>query len=107
MITLGLLGEAKRKEYGERLINAIQRFLKKNDISLEYVRSKRPVKRAKVDSKEDCKPAASKKNSNEVIMIDDDDDEDEFDTGIDFAAIEMPDAPSASDSAKKSHYFGK
>lgn len=108
LITLGVLGEAKRKEYGERLIQAIQRFLGMKNISVEHIRSKRPVKRAKLGSTETSKPSAPKKQNNEVIMIDDQDDEfDEFDTGIDFDAIEIPDASSASKPAKKSHYFGK
>ena len=106
LITLGVLGEAKRKEYGDRLIKAILRFMKMHDIPVEYVLSKRPAKRAKLESKEDDKPAASKNEAKEVIMIDVDDGEDEFDefdTGIDFNAIEIPDA----DPAKKSLYFGK
>lgn len=108
MVTLGVLGEAKRKEYGERLIQKILRFLAMKDISVEYVRSKRPVKRAKVATKESSIPSAAKKQSKEVITIDDQDDEfDEFDTGIDFTAIEIPDASSTSIPAKKSHYFGK
>ena len=109
LITLGVLGEAKRKEYGERLIQAIKRFLAMKEISLEHIKSKRPVKRAKLGIQENSKPSASKKQSNEVIMIDDPDDEfDEFDTGIDFTAIDIPDASSTSIlPAKKSHYFGK
>lgn len=77
------------------------------NISVEHIRSKRPVKRAKLGSTETSKPSAPKKQNNEVITIDDQDDEfDEFDTGIDFDAIEIPDASSASN-FKKSHYFGK
>merc|ERR1711935_346728 len=103
------MGEAKMKEYGGRLATLIQRFLKKHAISVEYVRSKRPAKRAKLGAKEsDHKPQASEKTGKEIIMIDDQDDEfDEFDTGIDFSAIQMPESSSTSGSAKKSQYFGR
>ena len=108
LVTLGVLGEAKRKEYGPRLIRAIQRFLAKKEIPVEFVRSKRPVKRPKLEGKEINNPAAATNQSKEVITIDDQDDEfDEFDTGIDFDAIEIPDVSTASSVAEKSHYFRK
>jgi hypothetical protein len=119
---LGVLGEAKMKEYGQRLLRIVIACLE-NELGLDvdFVKRKRPVKRAKVPAKDTSGvPAgAQKRTSPDIIMIDDDGDEvnicgniygdddvDEFDTGIDFSAIKIPSHSAVSSAKNKSRHFG-
>lgn len=106
---LGVLGEAKLKEYGERLVKIVLRCLE-NELGLDvdFVKSKRPVKRAKVAARQGSgvTVVSKKKEGPDVIMIDDNDEFDEFDTGIDFTAIEIPARIAGSSTKIKSRHFG-
>jgi hypothetical protein len=110
----GVLGDQKLKEYGERLVKQIKKFVEDNQ--LEDFLSKRPLKRAKIVSekhgpsstssgpkkKQESSTAKSKTNTTIVIELDDDDD-DEFAADIDFSAIDLPSGSSSSKA--KSPYF--
>eukprot|EP00980_Cylindrotheca_fusiformis_P018945 scaffold6331_cov195-Cylindrotheca_fusiformis.AAC.9 len=105
---LGVLGEAKMKEYGERLVKIVLSCLE-NELGLDkdYVKSKRPVKRPKTAERVPAAPTTATTNSSpDVIMIDDNDEFDEFDTGIDFNAIEIPSGVAESNVPNKSPHFG-
>jgi superfamily II DNA helicase RecQ len=80
---LGVVGENIIKEYGERIVRAVQSFVTQQGLE-EYI-NRRPTKRAKVVSEE----------SNDLV-------DDEFDDArIDFASIQLPE-PTVIDAAKKS-----
>jgi ribonuclease D len=102
---VGVLGENVVKEYGERLVKNIKAFVELENLQ-KYI-DRRPPKRPRRDESTELhsatakKPVASKAPPGSVVI--DVDDEDEFDVGIDFNAIEIP---NTNDSAKKSHYFG-
>ena len=91
---LGVLGDKKVEEYGARLVRSVQKFVEGNSLQ-EYI-SKRPLKRAKHtdgNGKPSAAAAVPKPQSNRSIaqeIIDIDDEEDEFDSGIDYSAIELP-----------------
>lgn len=91
---LGVLGENIVKEYGPRLIKALTAFVSKNNF--EDLISSRPTKRLKIDSTTDPNAASR-------------DGEDEFDAGIDFAAIDLTSTSGSSKPAvktvRKSPYF--
>jgi hypothetical protein len=97
LTALGVLGENKVAEYGDRIIDAVCRFVASKNLQ-EFVDQRRPLKRPKTadSASSDSKPSAI------VIEIDDDD---EFDVPeIDFSAISIPGEVS-SKSAGKSPYF--
>lgn len=96
---MGVMGEEKMKEYGGRLVRVIKQFVEANGLE-EYV-ANRPGKRTRDDASCPTKASAvvvpstssacragNAKARKAVIEIDDDDDE--FETDIDFAAIEIP-----------------
>ena len=76
------LGENIIKEYGERIVKVVRNFVASND--LESYLSRRPAKRAKIAEPKNLPPL----EKNRIQIQDDDDSEDEFDTGIDFSAID-------------------
>ncbi len=97
-----MLPEKFQKEYGDRLLKNINHYIQQE--KLQKCIEDRQAKKRKTDN-------AS--NDNNVIVVDD-----EFDDGIDYAAIELPATqnsgePSASSSStsklksKKSSYFPK
>jgi ribonuclease D len=102
---VGVLGENVVKEYGERLVKNIKAFVELENLQ-KYI-DRRPPKRPKTDESTELhsvtskKPTTSKAPARSAVI--DVDGEDEFDAGIDFNAIEIPDTK---DSARKSHYFG-
>ena len=107
LMAIGVLGENVVKEYGERLVKNIKAFVELEHLQ-KYI-DRRPPKRPRTadstssNSSDAKKPAAAghKSSANSVINVDDDDD-DEFDVGIDFSAIEIPEPKEAT---LKSPYF--
>jgi hypothetical protein len=108
----GVLGDQKLKEYGERLVKQIKKFVEDNQ--LEDFLSKRPLKRAKIVSEQHGPSSTSsgpkkkhsstaKKTSSTIVIELDDDDDDEFAADIDFSAIDLPSGSSSSKA--KSPYF--
>jgi len=98
---IGTLGENIIKDYGDRLVRNIKAFIEQESLG-ECIKNRRPPKRPKVDTG----PAATNKSNSLVDLMDEDD---EFDAGIDFSAIKMPDAKPAAKGTgkpkKKSPYF--
>jgi len=90
---LGILGENVEKEYGERLVKNIKSFINQED--LQHYLDKREPKRVK-------KSATVKDQPEKETIIDA---EDEFDTEIDFNAIEIPSKSFAKSEKIKSSYF--
>uniref|UniRef100_A0A7S2YF56 DNA 3'-5' helicase n=1 Tax=Entomoneis paludosa TaxID=265537 RepID=A0A7S2YF56_9STRA len=80
---VGALGDAIVEEYGERIVKVVKTFVETNGLQ-EYIKE-RPAKRAKTDDSSKAKGGKKKP----VIQIDEDD---EFDNGIDFGVIEIPDS---------------
>ena len=78
---LGVLGENIIKEYGERLLRAINNFVEKENLS-ELVAQKPPSKKVKVTNVAKLNPLPKQNVRNESF--------DEFDTDVDFGAIDMP-----------------
>ena len=110
LAAMGVLGENKLEEYGDRLIRQITAFVKKENLT-EYVKSRPNSKRAKqadgtaaekkiLEEKQPAKTGSHVKK--EIIEIDDEDDDEFDDCDIDFAAIELPKVPSTQ---SKSSYF--
>jgi superfamily II DNA helicase RecQ len=94
---MSVVGENVIKEYGDQLVRAVNRFIEENNLE-SYV-AQRPPKRLKTG------PSSSEKAGKET-------NDDEFDSGIDFSAIEIPgetiDAAPSGDSqsvARKSRFF--
>lgn len=89
---LGVLGENVVNEYGERLVKNINSFIATEGLQ-QYI-DKRPAKRIKPSDSKDKKPNGSvaiTRNAATVSMFhNSSDDFDEFDTGIDFGAISLP-----------------
>jgi superfamily II DNA helicase RecQ len=103
---LGVLGVAKLKEYGERLVKiVIACLVNELGLDVDFVQRQRPVKRAKVPAKDTSGVPAGAQN---IITIDDDeyDEFDEFGSGIDFSAIVIPSHSAASSAKNKSRHFG-
>jgi hypothetical protein len=86
--SIGVLGENIIKEYGERLVKVVSSFVEQKGLG-DCV-SRRPCKRLKVDSTAGISATSSVAKSATVIELSDDP-EDEFDSGIDFTAIKLPD----------------
>lgn len=84
------LGENIIKEYGPRLVLVVEKFVEQKDLG-RYVNHRRPSKRLRTGSSP-ARPAKPNAKNGEIIEISDDPEEDEFDNGIDFAAIELPGA---------------
>jgi hypothetical protein len=107
----GVLGDQKLKEYGERLVKQIKKFVEDNQ--LEDYLSNRPLKRAKIVSEKHGpsstsstpkkKQESSTAKSKTIVIELDDDDDDEFAADIDFSAIDLPSGSSSSKA--KSPYF--
>ena len=79
---LGVLGENIIKEYGERLLRAIYNFVEKEEL-VELVSQKQPAKKVKVvasGAKLNTRPKAN-------VHVES---FDEFDTDVDFSAIDIP-----------------
>ena len=107
---LSVLGENVVKEYGDRLIKNINSFVTQNNLQ-KYTSNKR----CKVDTGEEQKApqssslaisnSAATKNNTSMITDSDDD----FDMGIDFSSIEIPDGPipAPKSTSNKSSYFQK
>jgi bloom syndrome protein len=92
---MSIVGENIIKEYGEQLVRAVNRFIDENN--LESFIAQRPAKRLKMG------PSSADKAGKET-------NDDEFDSGIDFSAIEIPGestkpAPSGDSAALKSRFF--
>ena len=86
----GLMGEQKIKEYGPRLVKAVNNYIQNHNLQ-EYI-SKRPLKRPKSsDSASTTGPvskAGKAPGSRAPIILDDDD---EFGgTDIDFNELDIP-----------------
>jgi bloom syndrome protein len=77
---IGGLGENIVKEYGDRVVKVVNTFVSNND--LESYLTKRPAKRTKTGNGPDHKSAAA----HLPVALED---EDEFDTGIDYSAIDI------------------
>jgi len=75
---MGIIGENIIKAYGDRIVKMVSAFIQAHNLE-EYITKARPNKRLKVDTN----PRQSLGGGDEV---------DEFDTGIDFSAIEIPDS---------------
>ncbi len=102
---LAVLGENVVKEYGDRLIRNINAFVDQNNLQ-KYKKNKRP--RVENGEKTDqLLPTVTKvtfppKSATTSSNMNTDDD---FDDGIDFSSIEIPDSRTNA-SAKHSSYFG-
>jgi hypothetical protein len=77
----GVLGENIIKEYGERLLRAINNFVEKENLS-ELVAQKPPSKKVKVANVAKLNTLPKPNVPNESF--------DEFETDVDFGAIDMP-----------------
>lgn len=96
LFSISGLGENVIKEYGERLVKNINAFVELGGLQ-EYL-DKRPKKRPRTEAvKAGKKRAAPTANS----IIDVDAVDDEFEAGIDYGSIAIPDA-----TGEKSPYFG-
>ncbi len=91
---LGVLGENVVKEYGNRIIGGIRNYIEKNNLE-KYI-EKKAKKRQKIEISP-AKTASALTSPNA-------DDDFEFDVGIDFSAIDIPDSR-PSQTTKKSSYF--
>jgi len=125
---LGVLGQKKVSDYGERLVKHIKKFIE--DEGLEAVlEARRPAKQTKLSntrpknssskktpaskrkaasssSKTVSKPRKAKKGKSTAQAIDLlDDDDDEFAADIDFSAIELPSSSRKPSNPGKSPYF--
>lgn len=92
---IGGLGENVIKEYGERLVKVVKNFVEMENLQ-EYI-ANRPKKRPRTET------PTGKVTSNPSQPIDVCGD-DEFDVGIDFSMIPIPDTKLGS-SSSKSPYF--
>jgi len=107
---LSVLGENVVKEYGDRLIKNINSFVTQNNLQ-KYTRNKRckvdtgEVQKAPQSSTIAISNSAATKNNTSMITDSDDD----FDMGIDFSSIEIPDGPIPAPKtlSRKSSYFQK
>jgi hypothetical protein len=81
LTALGVLGENIIKEYGERLLRAINNFVEKENLS-ELVAQKPPSKKVKVANVAKLNAIPKPNVPNESF--------DEFETDVDFGAIDMP-----------------
>ncbi|KAL7568679.1 hypothetical protein ACA910_021677 [Epithemia clementina (nom. ined.)] len=90
---IGSLGENIVKEYGERIVRVVKTFVESHGLQ-EYLN--RPAKRAKTG-------ISHLKISNPNVKVDKEDDPDEYDAGIDFEVIEIPD--SGRSAAENSKFF--
>ena len=93
LVALGVLGDQKVKEYGDRLLRQIKKFVEDNDL-FDSIPS-RPAKRVKASKqttkkKSPPRKAPSAKASKPSVVVVDDDDDDEFNCDIDFNSIPMP-----------------
>ena len=79
---LGVLGENIIKEYGERLLRAINNFGEKEEL-VQHVSRKQPAKKVKVDANGAKSNSRPKANQHAESF-------DEFDTDVDFSAIDIP-----------------
>lgn len=86
LAAIGVLGENLIKVYGERLIENIQNFVQTEGLE-ELLQNSRPAKRTKTASTEGAVAVPAAGKSSKVVEIVSDDDE--FDSGIDFSAIEL------------------
>jgi hypothetical protein len=93
---LGLLGENIIKEYGERIVKVVSSYVAQENLE-EYI-NRRPTKRAKLDSA--GASSATAKKPAVVVLDDSDESRDEFDDGIDYSAIEIPDLKPAAEATK-------
>lgn len=95
---MSVAGDNVIKDYGEQLVRAVNRFIEENDLGHCVV--ERPAKKLK-STASSADSAVVKHGANE----------DEFDAGIDFAAIEIPDENDddsvaiVKPGASKSRYF--
>ncbi len=78
---LGILGEKKLEEYGSRIVKPIKLFVEKEGLEDQLQRQRRNA------GMSSGKNSSRNKTSEEVIEIADDDDE--FETGIDYSAIDL------------------
>ena len=95
-----ILGENIEKEYGERLVKSIKSFIQQNN--LDHLIENRKSKRQKIESTPD---SFTQNGETKVEIVDI---TDEFDAGIDFSAIEIPETMSVSPQLRrttKSTYF--
>ena len=103
---IGGLGENVIKEYGERLVKNIKAFVQFENLH-EYI-AKRPKKRPRVEESTGKTKSVSSELKKHAVpkpasIIELNEDDDEFDVGIDFNAIEIPNDKGSSSS--KSPYF--
>jgi superfamily II DNA helicase RecQ len=84
---LGILGENIIKEYGEKIVKIVGKFIESNSLQ-SYIKDRRPSKRPKTDSSRG-----------------EDVDDDEFDTDIDFTLVPDGLTEVASKTTHKSPYF--
>lgn len=80
---LGILGENKEKEYGERLVKNITSFVQMNNLG-EYI-DRHASKRRKI-TPPSSEIATKRAADTDVVDMTDD----EFDAGINFDEIELP-----------------
>jgi hypothetical protein len=104
LTAIGVLGENVIKVYGERLIESIQNFVKSEALE-DFVQKRRPAKRTKTAPLANASEVARAVDKpNVVVEIVSDDDE--FDSGIDFGAIDFSDVKQSSNAIKGgSRYF--
>lgn len=93
---LAVLGENVVKEYGHRLIKNINVFVKQNDLE-KYLGGK---SRKRQKSEESSNPITPQNAAPKMTST-------EFDTDIDFSAIELPDEVIPTTTPKQSSYFKK
>ena len=88
---LGALGENVIKEYGERLVKNIKAYIDQENLQVHLEKHKGRKRHLPSESApENGRPSAKKVMSKNVLPVQNDD---EFDIGIDFSSIEIPNAP--------------
>ena len=88
------------KEYGERLVKNIKAYIDQENLQVHIEKHKGRKRHLPSESASNSGsgPSAKKVMSKNVLPVQNDD---EFDIGIDFSSIEIPDAPMNN----KSSYF--
>ena len=87
LTTLGILGEKKVEEYGARIVKKIKLYVEKEELE-HHLASKRTTKRSKQKNVNNLSKLIDQSTIIE-IEDDDDDDDDEFESGIDYDAINL------------------
>ena len=98
--SLGVLGDQKLKEYGDRLVRVMQKVVNDHDLykytggAASTPATPKNHKASSSDPRPSKRPktfSSMKASKKEIVeMLDDDDDDDEFATDIDFDMLDIP-----------------